>query len=97
MLSILVGTMTQLRMGVGCITFLRMGPRRGQYAFLMSKSRKVDISWERAGLLAFRLCVLLDAVLIFFLFLSRMVSGEGSGIRQYRFLIIVFSSFFFDR
>ena len=39
MLIILVGTLTKLRMGVGCITFPGMGPRRGQYAFLMSKSR----------------------------------------------------------
>ena len=36
--------------------------------------------------------VLLYAVLIFFVFLSRMVSGEGSGIRLYRFLTIAFSS-----
>ena len=26
-------------MGLGCITFPGIGPRRGQYAFLMSKSR----------------------------------------------------------
>ena len=36
---ILVGTLTQIRMGLGCITFPGIGPRRGQYAFLMSKSR----------------------------------------------------------
>ena len=35
----LVGTLTQIRMGLGCITFPGIGPRRGQYAFLMSKSR----------------------------------------------------------
>ena len=35
--------------------------------------------------------VLLYAVFIF-VFLSRIVSGEGSGIRLYRFLIIAFSS-----
>ena len=40
MLIILVGTLTQLKMGVGCITFPGMGPRRDQYAFpIMSKSR----------------------------------------------------------
>ena len=38
-LIILVGTLTQVRMGLGCITFPGIGPRRGQYAFLMSKSR----------------------------------------------------------
>ena len=38
-LIILVGTLTQIRMGLGCITFPGIGPRRGQYAFLMSKSR----------------------------------------------------------
>ena len=38
-LIILVGTLTQIRMGLGCITFPDIGPRRGQYAFLMSKSR----------------------------------------------------------
>ena len=36
---ILVGTLTQIRMGLGCITFHGIGPRRGQYTFLMSKSR----------------------------------------------------------
>ena len=36
---ILVGIQTQIRMGLGCITFPGFGPRRGQYAFLMSKSR----------------------------------------------------------
>ena len=38
-LIILVGTLTQIRMGLGCITFPGIRPRRGQYAFLMSKSR----------------------------------------------------------
>ena len=38
-LIILVGILTQKRMGLGCITFPGIGPRRGQYAFLMSKSR----------------------------------------------------------
>ena len=36
-LIILVDTLTQIRMGLGCITFPGIGPRRGQYAFLMSK------------------------------------------------------------
>ena len=36
---ILVGTLIQIRMGLGCIIFPGIGPRRGQYAFLMSKSR----------------------------------------------------------
>ena len=31
----LVGTVTQIRKGTGCITFSAMGPRRGQHAFLM--------------------------------------------------------------
>ena len=39
MFIVLVGTLTETRMGVSCITFPAMGPRRGQYAFLMSKSR----------------------------------------------------------
>ena len=39
MLIILVGTLTQLRMEMGCTTFPGMGSRRGQYAFLVSKSR----------------------------------------------------------
>ena len=39
MLIILVGTLTQLRMGMGCFTFPGMGPRRGQYVLHMSKSR----------------------------------------------------------
>ena len=38
-LIILVDTLTQIRMGLGCVTFPGIGPRRGQYAFLMSKSR----------------------------------------------------------
>ena len=38
-LIILVGTLTQIRIGLGCITFPGTGPRRGQYAFLMSKTR----------------------------------------------------------
>ena len=38
-LIIYVGTLTQIRMGLGCITFPGIGPRRGQYAFFMSKSR----------------------------------------------------------
>ena len=60
-----VDTMTQLRMRVGCIIFPGMGHRRGQYAFLMSKSRMVDICLERADFLAFRLCCFTYAVLIF--------------------------------
>ena len=36
---ICVGTLTQIRMGLGCITFPGIGPRRGQYAFIMLKSR----------------------------------------------------------
>ena len=36
-LIILVSTLTQIRMGLGCITFPGIGPRRSQYAFLMSK------------------------------------------------------------
>ena len=36
---ILGGTLTQIRMGLCCITFPGIGPRRDQYAFLMSKSR----------------------------------------------------------
>ena len=38
-LIILMGALTQIRMGLGCITFPGIGPRRGQYAFLMSKTR----------------------------------------------------------
>ena len=38
-LIILVGTLTQIRMGLGCITFPGIGPRRGQYACLLSKTR----------------------------------------------------------
>ena len=38
-LIILEGTLTQIRMGLGCITFPGIGQRKGQYAFLMSKSR----------------------------------------------------------
>ena len=30
---ILVGTLTQIRMGLGCITFPGIGPRRVQHAF----------------------------------------------------------------
>ena len=41
-LIILVGTLTQIRMGLGCITFPGIGPRRGQYAFLMSKNQNVN-------------------------------------------------------
>ena len=36
---ILVGALTQIRMGLGCVTFPGIRSRRGQYAFLMSKSR----------------------------------------------------------
>ena len=38
-LIILVGTLTQIRIGLGCITFPGIGQRSGQYAFLMSKNR----------------------------------------------------------
>ena len=38
-LIILVGTLTQIRMGLGCITFPGIGSRRGQYACIMSKTR----------------------------------------------------------
>ena len=38
-LIILVGTLTQIKIGLGCITFPGIGPRRGQYAFLVSKTR----------------------------------------------------------
>ena len=38
-LIICVGTLTQIRMGLGCITLPGIGPRRGQNTFLMSKSR----------------------------------------------------------
>ena len=51
----------------------------------------VDICLERADLLAFRLCCF-TLYCLDVLFLSRMVSGEGSGIRLYRFLIIAVSS-----
>ena len=51
----------------------------------------MDICWERADLLAFRLCCITLCRLECF-FLSRMVSGAGSGIRLYRLLIIAFSS-----
>ena len=33
-LIILVGTLTQIRMGLGCIKFPDIGPRSGQYVFL---------------------------------------------------------------
>ena len=38
MLIILVGTLAQLRIGVGCMTFPGMGPRRGQYESLCQNS-----------------------------------------------------------
>ena len=38
-LIICVGTQTQMRMGLGCTIFPSIGPRKGHYAFLMSKSR----------------------------------------------------------
>ena len=37
-MSILI-ILTRIRMGLGCITFPVIGPRKGQYAFLMSKTR----------------------------------------------------------
>ena len=37
MLISLVGILTQARMGVGRVTFLSIGPMRGQYVFLMAK------------------------------------------------------------
>ena len=51
----------------------------------------MDICLERADLLSFCLCCFTLCHLDF-LFLSRMMSGEGSGIRPYRFLNIAFSS-----
>ena len=51
----------------------------------------MDICWERADLLGSAWAVLLNAVFFVFffcVFLSRMMSGEGSGIREYRFLTI---------
>ena len=41
-LIISVGTLTQIRMGLSCITFPGIGPRRGQYAFLISKFQIVN-------------------------------------------------------
>ena len=41
MLISLVGTLAQIKMGVGCITFHGMWPRMSQYAFLTSESRFV--------------------------------------------------------
>ena len=46
----------------------------------------MDICWERADLLAFRLCCFTLCCLEF------LVSGEGSVILLYRFLFIAFSS-----
>ena len=37
MLISMVGILTQARMGVGRVTFLSIGPMRGQYVFLMAK------------------------------------------------------------
>ena len=37
-LIILVGTLTRIRMGLGCITFPGIGPRRGQYSFLICQN-----------------------------------------------------------
>ena len=39
MLISLVGTLTQIRVGAGCIKFPGMGSRSGQYTFLTSQSR----------------------------------------------------------
>ena len=39
MLISYVGMLTQTRIGIGSVTSPRMGPMRGQYAFLISKSR----------------------------------------------------------
>ena len=52
----------------------------------------MDICWERAYLLAFRLYWFTLCRLNCLFFLSRMVSGEGCGIGLYRFLIIAVSS-----
>ena len=41
MLVSLVDMLTQTRIGVGSVTFSRMGPMRGQYVFLISKSRNL--------------------------------------------------------
>ena len=35
----LVGILIQIRIGLGCIIFPGIGPRSGQYDFLMSKTR----------------------------------------------------------
>ena len=44
----------------------------------------MDVCWERADLLAFHLCCFTLCRLDFFVFLSRIVSEEGRGIRLYQ-------------
>ena len=52
----------------------------------------MDICWERAGLLVFRLCYFTLCRLNCLWSFPRMVSGKGCEIRLYRFLIIAFLS-----
>ena len=62
-LIILVGTLTQIRMGLGCITFPGIGPRRGQYAFLMSKTRTLMHFQPLIIVLGFSACCFLEMVM----------------------------------
>ena len=46
--------MTKTRMGIGSVTFPTMGPIRGKYVFLMSKSRNlcmISISYSYESLI----------------------------------------------
>ena len=60
MLIILVGTMTQLRMGWVALHFLVWGPGWVNMPSICQNTEfracLVDICWEKADLLAFRLC-----------------------------------------
>ena len=93
--------LNQTRIGVGTITFQRrcwggVGMRGQRMSFLCQNAEICILGKLTSWLSA---CAVLFFILCrpdLFVFLLCIVSGEGSGIRLYRFLIIAVS-YFFDR
>ena len=93
MLINLVGTLTQLRMEVGCITFPGMGPGGVNMPSLCqcpewwTSAGKELTTWLSA-------CAVLPYAVLIFCVPFPYGIGEGGGTRLYRFLTIAFSSTF---
>ena len=68
--------------------------QRISFQMLYFQRISFQITWKELTSWLSACAVLLYAVMIFFMFLSRMVSGAGWGIRLYWYLVIAFSSNF---